>query len=295
MNIDRLDISAELLSNIEGHCFSENLVEVGGFLVGEIAGNRTVISAFIPAQHAVQADTHLTFSHDTWDAAYKHLEKAFPGKKLIGWYHTHPDFGCFLSDYDQFIQTNFFPDPNHVALVIDPIRGELAWFASAEGKIIELSQDRTSSEPVARSKEEVLTQMTVSRTRTRGRVLGVIVSALLIGLAGLVSFSFGQNLAQSKFDVKLSAAQAQAGAEKTVLQGQISALQNQADLDQTVAFPYVAKDGDSVWSIAQCFLGDGKLYGTVLKWNPSLKDKPLEAGQTVMLHFTGRLVKPPVK
>ncbi len=40
----------------------------------------------------------------------------------MGWYHTHPDFGIFLSDRDRFIHEHFFSGPGQVAHVIDPIR-----------------------------------------------------------------------------------------------------------------------------------------------------------------------------
>ena len=36
--------------------------------------------------------------------------------------HTHPDFGIFLSEYDKFIQENFFKEDYQVAYVIDPIQ-----------------------------------------------------------------------------------------------------------------------------------------------------------------------------
>jgi proteasome lid subunit RPN8/RPN11 len=44
--------------------------------------------------------------------------------KIIGWIHTHPDYGIFLSENDMFIQNNYFKDINQVAYVIDPIQKE---------------------------------------------------------------------------------------------------------------------------------------------------------------------------
>ena len=38
---------------------------------------------------------------------------------VLGWYHTHPGWGLFLSAHDQFIHGNFYGGPHHVALVID--------------------------------------------------------------------------------------------------------------------------------------------------------------------------------
>jgi proteasome lid subunit RPN8/RPN11 len=39
---------------------------------------------------------------------------------MVGWYHTHPGFGIFLSGMDLFIHQNFFTQLWHVAFVLDP-------------------------------------------------------------------------------------------------------------------------------------------------------------------------------
>lgn len=41
---------------------------------------------------------------------------------IVGWIHTHPDFGIFLSEYDKFIHQNFFNEDYQVAYVVDPIQ-----------------------------------------------------------------------------------------------------------------------------------------------------------------------------
>ena len=46
--------------------------------------------------------------------------KRYPDKLVLGWYHTHPAYGVFLSEHDMFIHRNFFAEPHHVAVVIDP-------------------------------------------------------------------------------------------------------------------------------------------------------------------------------
>ena len=47
---------------------------------------------------------------------------------MVGWYHTHPDWGVFLSGMDMFICDNFFNKPLDVAYVIDPCRGDRGMF-----------------------------------------------------------------------------------------------------------------------------------------------------------------------
>jgi proteasome lid subunit RPN8/RPN11 len=48
------------------------------------------------------------------------MEEKFPDKELVGWYHTHPRMGLFLSSHDIFLHNNFFPKPWQVALVVEP-------------------------------------------------------------------------------------------------------------------------------------------------------------------------------
>ena len=53
-------------------------------------------------------------------ALYEELKERYPDKELVGWYHTHPRMGIFLSEYDTWLHRNFFPEPYQVALVIEP-------------------------------------------------------------------------------------------------------------------------------------------------------------------------------
>ena len=62
------------------------------------------------------------------------LETKYPGKKIVGWYHTHPGFGIFLSGMDLFIQNNFFNQPWQIATVYDPKAEEEGTFIWRGGK-----------------------------------------------------------------------------------------------------------------------------------------------------------------
>jgi hypothetical protein len=48
------------------------------------------------------------------------IEKRFEDERIVGWYHTHPRMGIFLSHYDTWLHRNFFPEPWQVALVVEP-------------------------------------------------------------------------------------------------------------------------------------------------------------------------------
>ena len=100
--------------------------EVGGGLVGKWRVDpRThdqfiVVEAALPAKHTRQSSTYLTFTQDSLIALRDDLEARYPGKQMVGWYHTHPSMGVFLSGYDVWLHEHFFPEPWQVALVVEP-------------------------------------------------------------------------------------------------------------------------------------------------------------------------------
>jgi proteasome lid subunit RPN8/RPN11 len=113
--------------------------ESGGMLIGsiieEFGKTNIVICGFVEAKYCEATPTTLKFTHETWEYCHKEIEKKYPGKKIVGWIHTHPDFGIFLSEYDKFIQENFFKEEYEVAYVIDPIQGIEGFYFWINGKI----------------------------------------------------------------------------------------------------------------------------------------------------------------
>lgn len=101
--------------------------EVGGFLLGGYhhhAGRRFVeVAVQVPALKAESARAHLTFSNEAVREFHETHAERYPGTVVLGWYHTHPGYGLFLSADDQFIQTSFYAAEHHVAIVIDPHAG----------------------------------------------------------------------------------------------------------------------------------------------------------------------------
>jgi hypothetical protein len=47
---------------------------------------------------------------------------------VVGWFHSHPGLGAFFSDTDRRTQADFFARAFSLGWVIDPQRGEHAWF-----------------------------------------------------------------------------------------------------------------------------------------------------------------------
>jgi proteasome lid subunit RPN8/RPN11 len=108
------------------HAASDLEHEVGGVLVGQVRreeqGDKLyiVIEKAIQARHTQFGPAHLTFTQDSLVQLNSELEERFPGKQMVGWYHTHPRMDVFLSSYDIWLHSNFFGEPWQVALVIEP-------------------------------------------------------------------------------------------------------------------------------------------------------------------------------
>jgi proteasome lid subunit RPN8/RPN11 len=120
--------------------FSEQDItrERGGFLLGQVLGERpqyAVIRHFHPALQAQGNTASLTFTHESWAALTRDIEAHFPTESLLGWQHTHPGLGVFLSGYDVFIHKNFFSQPWQLALVVDPRQQEFGFFHWRGGEV----------------------------------------------------------------------------------------------------------------------------------------------------------------
>ena len=78
--------------------------------------------------------TQVTFTHETWNHINQEKDAKYPDEQVVGWYHTHPGFGVFLSEMDMFIQQNFFNQPYQIAIVFETKKDEEGCFAWSEGK-----------------------------------------------------------------------------------------------------------------------------------------------------------------
>jgi proteasome lid subunit RPN8/RPN11 len=127
---DEAPISVFLTQNARNqavlHASSDLDNEVGGILVGKwCADSETtrqfiVITATLPARFTQQGRVFLTFTQDSLVDFHEKIEEMYPEDVIVGWYHTHPRMGVFLSHYDAWLHKHFFPEAWQVALVIEP-------------------------------------------------------------------------------------------------------------------------------------------------------------------------------
>ena len=135
-------IKQDVYKALEKLAVSDTSKELGSIIIGdycqELGKTNVIISQYVEAKYTDASASTLTFTHETWDYIHKEHERLYPDKKIIGWQHTHPNYGIFLSNYDLFIQENFFNLPFQVAYVIDPIQNIRGFFQWKNGKIEKL-------------------------------------------------------------------------------------------------------------------------------------------------------------
>lgn len=133
-------IHCEVAQRIRQHARSSPKAEICGVLIGDEHDCITTIEAAIEGNDAVEAGTHVTFTQDTWEHIYRVKDRDFPDSRIVGWYHSHPGFGVFLSDHDTFIHKNFFSASGQVAWVYDPHSDEEGCFGWVDGRLERLSR-----------------------------------------------------------------------------------------------------------------------------------------------------------
>ncbi len=116
------------LRAMQAHALSSLDREVAGVMVGRQPEKQPdgryivhVIDSII-AQHTVMHGASVTYTPESWRHLNDTLWERYPDESavMVGWYHTHPGFGIFLSGMDLFIHQNFFTQIWHVAYVLDP-------------------------------------------------------------------------------------------------------------------------------------------------------------------------------
>ena len=134
----RVFIEPEVYETIQNHAKESVAVELCGVLIGKVNadtyGKFLHVIGSIRGEYSNNQGAQVQFTGETWDYIHEHREKLYKDYTIVGWYHTHPGFGIFLSGMDKFIQDNFFNAPFQVALVVDPRANKTGLFAWIEGK-----------------------------------------------------------------------------------------------------------------------------------------------------------------
>jgi proteasome lid subunit RPN8/RPN11 len=242
------------------HALSETSREVGGVLIGRVnEGDPTVVAVEVamPAREAQASSVHITFTADSWEHWHRLLDEQYAGRIIVGWYHSHPNHGVFLSGHDTFIQQNFFNQPWQVAVVVDPVRNEIGCFGWERNEIVPLPEDHVSP-PLRRWPRQVTEAVTTAgaglerppvtpATRTWWLGWGVAIAVLIIAIMQTVSLARLSRVRDIRDEVK-------------ALRGEVSELRRQmAPVPASTGNWVTWRDGDSFEKIAERVYGRREL------------------------------------
>lgn len=184
-------LDAVVAEQIKQYTLSDTSRELGGILLGTCIEKKGCyyiqIKAAIEARYTEAGQSSLTFTHESWDYMNKEKEKCYPQYKVMGWFHSHPDFGIFLSSHDIFIQKNFFDLPWLVAYVVDPLGDKAGLFGWQNADLVGLPFTVGGVNYPAANKQQSIDD---SVFNTPGNMTQRVLSVLLIFSVAALGFAF---------------------------------------------------------------------------------------------------------
>ncbi|MEM3586152.1 MAG: Mov34/MPN/PAD-1 family protein [Candidatus Jordarchaeaceae archaeon] len=134
------------LAKILKHSAAFSSIEVAGVLIGKLEGEIVEISDSDTGPQ-IGTSGHVKLSSAVAPLIAEKLEREGRKEYIVGWYHSHPGFGCFLSHVDIETQTKLQRMfPQCIALVVDPYDFIMSGRPSdAEVKMFQVQEDKVVS------------------------------------------------------------------------------------------------------------------------------------------------------
>ena len=134
-------------------------LEVGGVITGKKENSSVMVTHAIPLSIGQKTTVEITPEH--FAEAYRKKEESGIEDPIIGWYHSHPGYSCFMSGTDENAHRrmlNLYKDA--IALVLDPVmysnekpsREYFKVFTLSNGRVTEIPSDIDGSQA---SKDEM--------------------------------------------------------------------------------------------------------------------------------------------
>lgn len=121
----KVKISAIALLKMVMHARSGGTIEVMGLLIGKVVGDTMIVmdSFALPVEGT---ETRVNAQTEGYEYMVQYLSTIRQVERLenaLGWYHSHPGYGCWLSGIDVSTQmfNQQYQDP-WLAIVVDPVR-----------------------------------------------------------------------------------------------------------------------------------------------------------------------------
>jgi len=105
--------------------------EALGFMLGDVctSGRKRfeMVRDIVTGPLLTSAD-RVRFDKESYAELFAELDASGFDYVIVGWYHSHPGYGCFMSKTDLSTQISAFRESFHSAIVVDPINKEIDAF-----------------------------------------------------------------------------------------------------------------------------------------------------------------------
>lgn len=285
----RLDEFAHL------HAYGEH----GGFLIGrrrELKSEEqyeVLVERFVPIPQQKEA-SRLVINREHWETVMRALAEANEDEEIVGWAHTHPGFGIFLSNFDKEQHLRFFPNPWQIAYVMDTHAQKRAAYYVREDKWHKLD-----GYYVLRTMPEGEIGVTVHTSRKAAwprLAFLVLLLALFIGV-GVYGYGWVRDVVTKAFiepapivlEEKPQSEQFQ-GSKEIPPAEKLALTPVESEPERTVSksppIPpsyeeYIVLEGDNLWQIAEKLWGDPRLFILLAEENDIKNPSVIRVGKVL--------------
>ena len=121
--------------------YRDKKLEVMGLLLGEVRtwkGWEYVLIRDVVTTDLDATSVSVKFDSGSFQKLFENLDDAGFDYVLVGWYHSHPGYGCFMSETDLATHQGAFISKHQLAIVIDPLNFQIEGFhvRNGEGKLV---------------------------------------------------------------------------------------------------------------------------------------------------------------
>ena len=140
-----VSMPAELLDRLWIRAREEGPAECAGVLLGRVCETAVEVAEHWDLEASSVSQAHAWLPAESWLRAAWQSRQAHPDLEWVGWYHTHPGHGIFLSEPDRELHmTKFHPAacPHATAWVLDPVNGTWGVFRalSEDAALVRMTQ-----------------------------------------------------------------------------------------------------------------------------------------------------------